>query len=115
MQKQKTPKNLTSALLNMQDDIREMKAVLNLLLLNQPNMNNSLVFGIFTPNEWIRSCDRRLWSLPNSPFKNQHAVYNAKLNGCPFKKKGGRLAYIIKASILEKWIKGEPIKDDELD
>ena len=65
---------------------------------------DNLVFGIFERNERIRLSDKRLWSLPTSPFRSKRQVEYAKSkNPKLFSRPKNQRTWTVLASDLEEW------------
>lgn len=105
MYHQITFNDIPTVLGEMQSQLDEMKRLLKDLILesSRPIEDDTLVFGIFRRKELIRMSDKRLYTLPTSPFKSYDAVARAKRNGCPFTRPSGQRTYVIKSTDLEKW------------
>jgi len=100
-----TYNDIPRVLAEMQQQMYELKISVEQLLSRRDNNNdNELVFGIFKKNELIALSDKRLWSLPSSPFKSERRARYAKDKGAPYKQAANEKRYYIKAKDLENWL-----------
>lgn len=106
MVKELTFNELPQAVMELQQQQAALLAIAKAIFakIDEKKPNNDLVFGIFERNEQILLSDKRLWSLPTSPFRSKRQVEYAKSkNPKLFTRPKNQRKWSCKASKLEKW------------